>query len=400
MRRSSEADGAISTNPLILTSEGVIWIAVTLLLGVVGWYKSISLVLLLAYLMFALLLLNGVLARAQARRVLAQRTPTPPVFAGEETAITVNVTNTGKQNATVLVKDQVGSEQANWLVHRLTGGEAIACTTRLRLRTRGLFAATPVRVGSAFPLGLIQYEKAGGPGAELVVLPAPGVADPDTLRRWILRYAGGDGRARKVLRRATTDQADVRGIRPYRPGDAIRNIHWRSSARRRELMVREYDTAPAPDLIMIVEPWLPVNPLPQHRENLEAALSLAVTIARTWSRVYRTRITCAIAGDPESICTSASTDEGIREALTPLAGVVGANSFAPLEPRDFGRSLAIAARVLVSSRQASPHANILARSLGRPFVTICAADRLPWYEPPARVREDETSKQTAVTSNQ
>jgi uncharacterized protein (DUF58 family) len=393
MRRSSEADGSVSTNPLILTSEGMFWIGVTLLLGVVGWYKSISLVLLLAYLMFALLLVNGFLARAQARRIVAQRTPTPPVFAGEDTAITVNVSNTGTQNATVMVKEYVGGEHANWLVHRLAGGSTVACTTRLRLHTRGRFAATPVRVASAFPLGLIQYDKPGGTGAELVVLPTPGVADPDTLRRWIQRYASGDGRARKVLRRVTTDQADVRGIRPYRPGDAIRTIHWRSSARRRELMVREYDSATAPDLILVVEPWLPTNPLSEHRENLEAALSLAVTIARTWSRVYRTRVTCAIAGDPDSIRTSASTDEGVREALTPLAGVVGATGFALLELKDFGRSLALAARVLVSSRPASPHANALARSLGRPFVTICPTDRLPWYEPPLRVREEETSKQ-------
>ena len=94
---------------------------------------------------------------------------------------------------------------------------------------------------------------------------------------------------RKVLRRVTTDQADVRGVRPYRPGDPIRGIHWRSSARRGELMVREYDAAPSPELVLVVEPWLPDNPTAGTRANLEAALSLAVTIARTWSRASNTR---------------------------------------------------------------------------------------------------------------
>ena len=111
------------------------------------------------------------------------------------------------------------------------------------------------------------------------MLPAVGEVDAIALRHWLLRQAGGDGRARKVLRRVTTDQADVRGVRPYRPGDPIRGIHWRSSARRGELMVREYDAAPSPELVLVLEPWLPKEPAATERANLEAALSLAATVA-------------------------------------------------------------------------------------------------------------------------
>jgi uncharacterized protein (DUF58 family) len=359
----------------------MIWIAATLLLGGVGWWKSINLVLLIAYLMVVLLFANGFLARAHARRVAARRKPGTPRFAGEEGVVRVAVTNTGRRPATVTVEDRAGGDPARWLVHQLPPGATASLTTRRTFLTRGVFSS-PVRVSSAYPFGLLQCDPPGEGGAEVVVLPAPGHADADGMRRWVLRLAGGDGRARKVLRRVTTDRADVRGVRPYRPGDPIRSIHWRSTARRRELMVREYDAAPAPDLVLIVEPWLPANPTRSDRERLEAALSLAATVALTWGRTYGTKLTVAVAGDPDSVRTTGATDEGVREALVPLAGVSSATTFEPFGPNTFDRSLYRATRLVISSRRDSPLAEALSRATGRPFVAVSPSDPLPWYQPP------------------
>src|SRR4029079_2445248 len=110
----------------------------------------------------------------------------------------------------------------------------------------------------------------------------------------LLRTAAGEGRSRKVLRRVTHDHTDVRGIRSYRPGDSLRAVHWKSSARRRELMVREYDAAPSPELLLVVEPWLPAEPMEQDRANLEAALSLGATVAWTWCRELSARATVVV----------------------------------------------------------------------------------------------------------
>ena len=229
----------------------------------------------------------------------------------------------------------------------------------------------------------MQFSRVTRDSSDFVVLPAAGEADSNGLRHWLLRQAAGDGRARKVLRRVTTDHADVRGLRPYRPGDPIRGIHWRSSARRGELMVREYDAAPSPELILVVEPWLPVEPSGADRANLEAALSLAVTVARTWSRAFETRVTIALAGDPESVGTAIATEADLRVALTPLATVTGGRGFKPLAPRCFDRTLHRAARVVVSSRRNTPYAATLTRSTGRQFVALSPASLPPWYQAPA-----------------
>jgi uncharacterized protein (DUF58 family) len=378
VKRAAESDSP----PLVLTGEGMIWLGATLLLGGLGWWKSINIVLLLAYLMFAALLINGLLARAHARRVTAVRDPMPPAFAGEEATVRVLATNTSSRTATVTVEDRAGDDAPTWLLHELPAGGAVSCLSRRTFSTRGRFPG-PVRVSSGAPFGLLKYDHAGT-GADVVVLPAAGVADPDGLRRWLVAQAGGDGRARKLLRRVTTDQADVRGVRPYRAGDSLRNVHWRSSARRGELMVREYDAAPAPDLVLVVEPWVPAVPTDRALADLEAALSLAVTIVRTWTRVYGTRVTVAVAGEPGSLRTTAATDVGVRDALAPLAEVRGGTTFEALGPTTFDRSLARAARVVVSSRRGSNHADALRRATGRGFIAICPADRPPWYQSPAR----------------
>jgi len=372
------------TPPLVLTAEGKAWVWVTVLLVVMGWYKSINLVLLLGYFMFVLLVVNGILARRQGRRVAVRHEPTLPVFTHEDTLARVSVTNTSRRPATVTVENRVGDQLLIWLVQGLPGNASAPCVAHRSFPQRGRFA-TQVRWLSGFPLGLLQYASQGKDGSSVVVLPAAGVAEVDGMRRW-LHHAGGDGRARKLLRRVTSDQAEVRGVRPFRPGDPIRSVHWRSTARRRELMVREYDVAPALDLILVVEPWLPPNPTPQHQEQLEAALSLAVTIARTWSRAYGTTVIVAVAGDANSVRTAAPTEAEMRVALEPFATVVGAATHASFGASVFGRSLSRAVRVLVSSRTASPHANALTSSTGRPFMAVSPADGLSWYQPPKQIK--------------
>jgi uncharacterized protein (DUF58 family) len=184
-----------------------------------------------------------------------------------------------------------------------------------------------------------------------------------------------------VLRRVTTDVAEVRGVRPYRPGDELRDVHWRTTARRGEVMVREYDTAPSPELALVVEAWLPPNPTAVDRERLEGALSLAATIAATWRRAFDSPVTVAVPG-PEPAVTTAASEEDLREALSPLAAVRGGPEPEPLPAELLRHHLARAARIVVSSRPNSPYAAALGRSTGKSFYPVSPGDRLPWYQPP------------------
>ncbi|MGH9276998.1 MAG: DUF58 domain-containing protein, partial [Acidimicrobiales bacterium] len=62
---------------------------------------------------------------------------------------------------------------------------------------------------------------------------------PEVFRTW------GDGEARPA------PSGDlVRGVRPYHPGDPRRRVHWRSTARVGELVVKEVDELGAPRLLL------------------------------------------------------------------------------------------------------------------------------------------------------
>src|SRR5262249_49364986 len=73
---------------------------------------------------------------------------------------------------------------------------------------------------------------------------------------------GGGGRAgappsprrRRRPRRHPTAQAEFHGLRAFRSGDSPRWIHWRTSARCGELMVREFEDVPPDHLVLVVEP--------------------------------------------------------------------------------------------------------------------------------------------------
>jgi uncharacterized protein (DUF58 family) len=366
---------------LRFTPSGLGWLVAAGLIGALAWYKSINLVLIVVYTMIVLLMLNGLLAWRAVRWVTAGRIAAPPVFAGEQVDCGVRVTNGSKRPVTVAVEDRAGERSNTFLVYRLPGGHSLGCGAARTFTTRGRFSG-PVGISSGFPFGFLECERPGDATGEVIVLPPPGYAEPDGLRRWFIHHAGAEGWSRRVLRRVTTDQIEVRGVRPYRPGDAIRDVHWRTTARRGELVVREYDVAPSPELVLVVEPWLGPTATAADRENLEAALSLAVTVALTWRRVYNSPVTVAVPG--RGIAT-ATSDEDLRVALAPLSDVVGGGEPDPIPGVAFDRHLGHSARVVVSSRPKTPYAAALARATGKSFLGVCPGDRLPWYLPPARI---------------
>jgi uncharacterized protein (DUF58 family) len=268
-----------------------------------------------------------------------------------------------------------------WYLDRLPAGAEVECTARHRFARRGRVAGGPL-IWSSYPFGFLRFEHTAEVADPVTILPQVGTVDPDGLRRWLVRQAGGEDRERKVQRRLTSDQADVRGVRPYRPGDSIRTIHWRSSARRGELMVREYDAAPAPALVVVVDPYLPPAPPPAHRDALEAALSLAATLVRACCGSAEVGVTVVVAGTDDAVLRGSPTELFAREALAPLGAVQGSPEFPPIAPAVFGRALHRAARLVVSSRPNSPLAAALTHTTGKLFAVLDPASPPPWYHPP------------------
>jgi uncharacterized protein (DUF58 family) len=114
---------------------------------------------------------------------------------------------------------------------------------------RGVFRYARVEVRSAAPLGVFQRRR-------VVVAPLArpiAVGPRPTREAPVLRpLPGGDSPMPLPIASMTPGDA-VRSVRPYIPGDAARLVHWPTSARRGELVVREQEPAVVSGVAVVVD---------------------------------------------------------------------------------------------------------------------------------------------------
>lgn len=107
---------------------------------------------------------------------------------------------------------------------------------RFRASRRGKFRWSGVTVEGTDALGLItvrqHYETSV---AEIVVLPRPIPVSVE------LPSAAGWGISEAVSGKARGAGIEPWGIRQYHYGDSLRHVHWRSTARRGQLLVKEFE---------------------------------------------------------------------------------------------------------------------------------------------------------------
>lgn len=108
---------------------------------------------------------------------------------------------------------------------------------RFRPLRRGLFQWSTVSVHGTDALGLVTQSRTYDVSpTEMLVVPTPIALELD------LPAASGWGAAEAEMGQARGAGIEPRGVREYVPGDSIRYVHWRSSARAGRLLVKEFET--------------------------------------------------------------------------------------------------------------------------------------------------------------
>jgi len=140
-------------------------------------------------------------------------------------------------------------------------------------RVRGRFATGPLRVRTTDPLGLVQLDRHFAATSEVMVTPTI-VPLP------AIRLAGGGGSTGEARphRVGVVGQDDAL-VREYRQGDDVRRIHWRSTARRGELMVRREEQAWDPSATLILDSRATAHAGRGMANSLEWAISAAASVA-------------------------------------------------------------------------------------------------------------------------
>lgn len=99
---------------------------------------------------------------------------------------------------------------------------------------RGVYRVRAARISSTWPLGLWKARRSVPAPAEVVVYPAP-------LALATSRGAGGGVGELYDMLGAAHGFLQPSELREYRPGDELRLVHWKASARRGTLVIKEWE---------------------------------------------------------------------------------------------------------------------------------------------------------------
>lgn len=122
-------------------------------------------------------------------------------------------------------------------------------TYRCAVQRRGKYQFLGTELTTRFPLGLMRGILPPAKGDSFVVQPALGRLLPS----WTELYDVHESAAKQRQKRSLSDEGDFFGLRSYRHGDSPRLIHWRSSARRDELVVKQFQKEDSRELVVLLD---------------------------------------------------------------------------------------------------------------------------------------------------
>jgi uncharacterized protein (DUF58 family) len=167
---------------------------------------------------------------------IARRVYPPQVHEGEEVVVEVDVT-AAKRIRNLELEDTVhGLGVARFAAASISPDQPMVARYEVQCRRRGIYTVGPAEASVADPFALAERRARAGVPDRLVVYPS------------IERFAGfpavrGIDHAVQTTRPTFTPIGgeDFFTLREYQTGDDLRRVHWPSSAKRDELMIKQLE---------------------------------------------------------------------------------------------------------------------------------------------------------------
>jgi uncharacterized protein (DUF58 family) len=312
----------------ILTREGFIYFWIGLGLLTAGLYQQVNLILLVFTLSAGPFLASIYGGRSMLRRLSVQRRIPTYVFSGDRLVIDYTLENGRRWFAALalFIEDSLAP------VDRSISGSAsltprvffarVAGRDRARIRwectspKRGKYQLLDLDLGTRSPFGLVEHRVKIALVDQMLVYPKIG----QLTRRWFQTQRQSTENRRGQRHDRSAQQVEYHGLRGYRPGDSPRWIHWRTSARLGELMVKEFEQQNEQDLAILIDPWLPrTKATSEQREALEQAISFAATLSLESCRHQGRRLILGWTGAAPGVRQGPSSVKLLHELLEQLA---------------------------------------------------------------------------------
>lgn len=214
----------------------IAWIAITALIAL---NRGIDLLWGVTWLIAVATLVAALLPKLQVRGIVVKRVsfPTTGIVGCAETITYEATAGGGWPRYGIEILDRLNGE-ANAIPTAFLASVKGTRTYALRWtpRTRGCWQLREIEIESRYPLGLTRARRTlDAPAHEITVY-------PDFVQlHWLPVSNDAHPRFEHMLSPRRGGHDEFFGIRPYVPGDERRAIHWRTSARVGELVVKEYE---------------------------------------------------------------------------------------------------------------------------------------------------------------
>lgn len=265
-----------SHRPAVLSPSGAVATAVSVAFVVTGRLFGIFELFLVGAGGAALVIGAVVVTGLTRLRLDVSRDLRPPrIHAGEQATVSLVVANGGRGRTPVLeLRDAVGSGQtASVVLSPLAAGEGVTAAYTLPCERRGVLGIGPLEVRMSDPFGLAARSVPAAPPVELIVWPAvERVTAP-------LPAAGRDDDAGAPSHLAPSGD-EFYALRPYADGDDLRRVHWRASAKRDDLVVRQNERPGRGTVTIILDTGAAAYQGDAFERAVAAAASIAVATSR------------------------------------------------------------------------------------------------------------------------
>jgi len=161
----------------------------------------------------------------------------------------------------------------------LAAGDTLQVPITIEAPKRGRYLVRGPGVAAMDPLRLMATASRGTEEQTVLVYPRYYTLDELTVPVGRRYQPGGI-----PLSSHLGDSIEFVGTRPYREGDPLRAIHWRSWARLGQPVVKEYQEEYFCRIALILDTFTSSKPRAPEREGFEAAISVLASIADHYSR--------------------------------------------------------------------------------------------------------------------
>lgn len=349
---------------LTICLEGLYYLVVLSFIIGGAVLREINLLFVLAGMMIGPLLYNWRMVTVMLKGLDVRRKLPVGVCAGDLVVVEFEATRPKEMinSWAVQVKDRIEREgaapaqRAQWgevFFPVVNAGETKTESYRGRLMQRGRYHFGPFHMSTRFPLGLIRRTIRVDQRESLIVCPRVGRLS----QRWTqiaqAVAAGGEG----SRRHQGLTEGEFYGLRDWQSGDSYRWIHWRTSARRDTLTVRQFEEPRSQSYIVLLDLWQPPNPTEHQAESVELAVSFAATVAEDACRRGSSQLALGVAAAEEIFIEGQASRPLLQEVMHQLA-VTEATCEDRL-PQLVSRALAKGARnamvVMISTRHVNLH---------------------------------------------